>query len=65
MVDLNLAAVPIMTSNLSVNSIDLDLGCIMTDSNEEQAATGNEQDDFEFSVSNSDTEPQSRSIYKK
>ena len=51
---------------------DLDLGCIMTDSNEEQAATGmnkmtlaatgNEQDDFEFSVSNSDTEPQSRSI---
>ncbi len=48
---------------------DLDLGCIMTDSNEEQAATGmnkmtlaatgNEQDDFEFSVSNSDTEPQS------
>ena len=56
-----------MNSGLSeyvqqLNSIDLDLGCIMTDSNEEQAATGNEQDDFEFSVSNSDTEPQSRSI---
>ena len=47
---------------LIINSIDLDLGCIMTDSNEEQAATGNEQYDFEFSVSNSDTEPQSRSI---